>query len=129
MGWDGPVTYRQYMAWNAWFDMQWHRLTPTLHYLIQLAVEVRRSYVKKPKLVKPAHLTIKWKERKAAKKRMTLPTKEEIDRSVKAAQARWFSVAGPPVKVIYRQKEEPQQESDTDPFSNLDIPPANLDIP
>lgn len=43
MGWEGPITYRQYRTWNQWFDEQWNQTDKLTEYLIQIAAEVRRA--------------------------------------------------------------------------------------
>jgi hypothetical protein len=52
MGLPGPMTHRMFLAWQAWLEMQWNKPTKTDHYLMQIAVEVRRVLAKDPRKIK-----------------------------------------------------------------------------
>jgi hypothetical protein len=41
LGWGGPLTHRQYLAWQAWLDIQYDTPSRTDHYLMALTLEVR----------------------------------------------------------------------------------------
>lgn len=63
LGWRGPVTHRQHATYLSWLDAQWDRpgsLVRLEGHVQQVATEVRRSYVKKPKKVKLQHLALKY---------------------------------------------------------------------
>jgi hypothetical protein len=54
MGWGklgDPPTYRCHKVVAAWVEMEWNRPSRTDHYLINIATEVRRGWVKEPKNV------------------------------------------------------------------------------
>lgn len=40
MGWSGPMTWRQSLAWHAWLDLRWNRPSLTDYYLMMLVREV-----------------------------------------------------------------------------------------
>ncbi len=42
LGWRGPMTHRQYVAWQEWLQQQWNEPTRSDHYLMQIAAETRR---------------------------------------------------------------------------------------
>ena len=66
MGWPGPMTHRQFRAWQAWLARQWDEPDRTDHYLMQVAAEVRRSAAgRKARQVKLEHLRIRFVEKKA----------------------------------------------------------------
>ena len=54
-------THRQYLAWLAWLDDQWNKPDRRDHYLMQIACEVRRGYVKKASAVKFDQFKIPFK--------------------------------------------------------------------
>jgi hypothetical protein len=43
LGWPGPLTHRQYRAWQAWLDGQWNRPDRTDHYLMLIAQRVLQA--------------------------------------------------------------------------------------
>lgn len=52
MGWPGPPTYRQYLAWGEWRNRELNHPDLTQQYLMQVAYEVRCSQAKNPRAVK-----------------------------------------------------------------------------
>ena len=47
MGWAGPVTHRQFQAWEVWYhDLRWQETTPEHYYLAQIAKEAACSDLK-----------------------------------------------------------------------------------
>lgn len=76
MGWEGPVTHRQFIAWMEYLNSE-EGTRPTLlyYYLMQIACEVRRVLAKKPAEIKledfelkfsPVKLDTRTPEQKAA---------------------------------------------------------------
>ena len=61
MGWPGPMTRRQFLAWRAWLDSQWNRPSRTDNYVMQVAAEIRRGHVKRPRSVKHEHFELQFK--------------------------------------------------------------------
>lgn len=51
MGWDGPLTHRQYLVWQTWLAGEWNKPSRTDHYLMQIAFYILRSNVTTPKRV------------------------------------------------------------------------------
>lgn len=43
MGWGGPLTHRQHLAWLEWDFEQWNRPSRTDHYLMQIGMEVAKA--------------------------------------------------------------------------------------
>jgi hypothetical protein len=41
LGWAGPLTHRQCVAWSVWLERQWNKPTRSDHYAMQVAAEVR----------------------------------------------------------------------------------------
>jgi hypothetical protein len=66
MGWRGPMTHRQFGAWQAWLRRQWNEPTRTDDYLAQIACEVRRGWVKKPQSVRLQHFRLRYEGAPAA---------------------------------------------------------------
>lgn len=75
LGWPGPMTHRQYQAWQTWLEHEWDFPTKDQQYLMSIACEVRRVLAKNPDSHKLEHL--KLKPRKRGKVRRT---KEESKR-------------------------------------------------
>lgn len=40
LGWPGPMTHRQFMAWMEWLESEWNRPSRSDNYLMQIAKEV-----------------------------------------------------------------------------------------
>lgn len=53
LSWEGPLTHRQYVVWQAWFSTQWDEPSRNDYYLMQVATALG---------VKDPH--IKFEERK-----------------------------------------------------------------
>ena len=85
MGWPGPMTHRQYEAWQIWLGEEWNRPSRTDVYLMQIALEVRRVLSSKPGEMKLQDMTIPFKivkpktKEQLEKERLL---KEEADRTV-----------------------------------------------
>lgn len=45
-------THREYLMWMAWRQLEWNRPSRTDHYLMQIALEVRRVLAKRPAMYK-----------------------------------------------------------------------------
>jgi len=92
LGWPGPVTNRQFEAWQCWRGLQWDRPDRTDQYLMQIACEVVRSRVKDPAKVKLSHFKLDFG--RSGRERPV--TREQATRW---SQAAWFSSMTMPVKV------------------------------
>lgn len=64
MGWEGPVTYRQYLAWNRWESDEYDRPDRHDFYLAQIACEVRRGWVKSPGSVSIGKMLLEFRPKK-----------------------------------------------------------------
>jgi hypothetical protein len=54
MGWQGPITYRQYLVWIDWSNHDMNFPSRQEYYLMQVACEVRRGWV----TGKPSEVTL-----------------------------------------------------------------------
>lgn len=61
IGWEGPMTWRQYKAWQSWLEMQWNQPSRTDHYMMLVAAEERRGNAKNPNAVKLSDMKIPFK--------------------------------------------------------------------
>ena len=59
-------TNREYETWMAWLDMQWNNPDLICHYLMQVAMEVRRLFRKNPNAVHLKHMKIPFESREVA---------------------------------------------------------------
>lgn len=95
MGWGGPMTHRQYLAWQAWLGMEWNRPSRSDHYLMQLALVTMRANMKHPGRVQMKHLQLEFKEvtRTASKPEGRLDPRK-IEKAAAVSKARWFGMLG-----------------------------------
>jgi hypothetical protein len=92
MGWPGPMTHRQFIAWCAWDGMQWNRPDRIEFYIMRLIAEVRRGWVKHPEQVDEREFKVSFTQ-----------TKEEMEGTKPPASP----------------KKEPTQEGSGDPQFSL----------
>jgi len=82
MGWEGPVTWRQFEVWQAWLDMQWNEPSRSDWYLMRVAANVLRAAgdkdatEEKMRLRFVDHGTASAKEGKGG----VPPTKQQVER-------------------------------------------------
>jgi hypothetical protein len=100
MGWPGPMTARQYEAWEAWLELQWEIPSKLDYYLAQIACEASRATAKKPSSPKLNKYLIKFRVKK--RKSGTGLTKEQ---TLAIAKARWIAIGGkkPEQRMEYRE--------------------------
>lgn len=61
MGWDGPMTHRQFVCWNEWLDfVSINQPSRDNYYQMQVACETRRSNSKKPQNIKLDSFKLKF---------------------------------------------------------------------
>lgn len=77
MGWPGPMTHRQFLAWRAWLAMEWDRPSRSDHYLMQIASETIRPHLKKGAKVRPGDYKLSFTGTGAKKKERPAQTLEE----------------------------------------------------
>jgi len=94
MGWEGPLTARQYEVWQAWLDLQWNRPSRTDHYLMQIAAQVTRAAAKNPRSVKSEGFKIEFKTRDTPKN----PAQKQIE--LQQSKARWGAILGKPASEV-----------------------------
>jgi hypothetical protein len=85
MGWEGPITHRQYLVWIEWLDMQYDYPSRADYYEMQTAAEVCRMRVgKKASTIKLESMRIRF--RNGEEKRLS---KEEVTR---LSKQRWLGI-------------------------------------
>ena len=52
LGWPGPLTHRQFLAWRAFRESAWDRPSRSDQYLMQIAFHVARSNARYPRRMK-----------------------------------------------------------------------------
>lgn len=60
MGWDGPMTHRQYLTWMEWLDERWNVPTKQDHYLAALRYEVALGTRRHPESLVPGEFLLKF---------------------------------------------------------------------
>lgn len=88
LGWPGPMTHRQFLAWQAWLDEQWDRPDRTDQYLMQIACEVARANAKHPDRLRLEHFRLRFGAARPAGRKLT------PEEAAAASKARWMMAAG-----------------------------------
>lgn len=100
MGWRGPLTHRQALAWRVWIDDEWNRPDRADYYAMQTACEARRVLSKKPAQIKLKHFRLKFggsADQKPASRQQAADW----------AKAKWVGAFAPgTVKVVKAEKDE-----------------------
>lgn len=106
MGWDGPVTHRQFKTWEAWDREELDKPNRSDFYQMQIAAEIRRFRF----MIARVSTRVDVNQLKIRFNSPTPATAEEIpgathEEKIKVAsawaKARWFGRVGMPSKVIY----------------------------
>lgn len=108
MGWEEPLTHRQFLAWQEWLNLQWNEPDRTDHYLMQVSYDIRRVNAKNPSRVKYKDTRITFKDTRAtAQEQKTNDTGEPVNEQgltkeqVSAiSKARWFGMMTRRVRII-----------------------------
>lgn len=66
MGWPGPITHRQYLAWMGYLRERDRNPSPDQWYMMAIAAEVRRTISKNPNQVQPSDCRLELREAKEA---------------------------------------------------------------
>jgi hypothetical protein len=94
MGWDGPMTYRQFKVWQAWLREEWNTPTRSDYYLMEIACEVRRVLSSKPGNIKVEHFKLEWVTGSQEKEL----TPEQLDQFSDWVLAIWAGRFGMPIQ-------------------------------
>lgn len=94
LGWPGPITHRQYEMWQLWLDQQWNKPSRTDHYLMQIAMEVRRPNVKGSKNLKMKDFVIKFTSQDGR-----VGSKLSKEQATAFSKAKWLSAFGGKTKI------------------------------
>ena len=102
MGWPGPITHRQFQAWELWYhDLRWQETTPEHYYLAQIAKEAACSDLKASdkRKVKTERFLLKFKTA-----RKTPRTPAEVAAEARKSHLSLFPAGS--VTVVYKPREE-----------------------
>lgn len=94
MGWPGPMTHRQYLAWDAWLDWQWDRPGLTEHYLMQAAWVAAQANAKNPRRLKMEQFRLRFGAEKA---RRPAAGREQ---AAAWSKAKWLGMMTMPVREV-----------------------------
>lgn len=89
MGWEGPMTHRQYQAWHQWLEEDFNNPGKLEAYLMQVAAEVRMGNSKEPSKVKIDDMKVIRKRHKVSQ-----PTEEGRKLATTAAKMKWMGAFG-----------------------------------
>jgi hypothetical protein len=82
------MSHREYLTRLAWLEEQWNIPSLTHHYLMQVAQEVRRGWIKKPSTVKSEHFRLKFTS--VTKESKSKSSETYRNRIIKSAKAAWL---------------------------------------
>ena len=103
MGWSGPITHRQFQAWEVWYhDLRWQETTPEHYYLAQVAKEVACTDLKASdkRKVKIERYLLKFKTTKKSAPK----TAAEVAAEARKSHLSLFPAGS--VTVVYKTREE-----------------------
>lgn len=60
MGWDGPMSNKEFLGWQSWLDMQWNNPGRIEWYIMRAIAELISPHLKKGKRVKPEDYKIEF---------------------------------------------------------------------
>ncbi len=87
MGWTGPVTYRQHLAWRAWVTMDFESPSRDNYYQMQTAMRIDSGNVKEPSKLKLDDYRLRSeKSAKKATKQLTLKEASSISKAMWAVR-------------------------------------------
>jgi hypothetical protein len=86
MGWPGPMTHRQYVAWQFWLAGEWNEPARGDWYVMALTAAVRQVLAKNPNAIKVEQQKLRFggAEGKAAP-----PPQRSREQAAAASKARW----------------------------------------
>jgi hypothetical protein len=92
MGWDGPTTHRQFLVWEEWLFQEMNRPGRLEHYLMRVALEIRRFlglFVKDPGPLTLDAFRVPFERRAAA-----APAPAGAAEKMKRSQSIWAALTG-----------------------------------
>lgn len=89
MGWEGPMTHRQYLAWRYWLAEDRNAVGKQEAYLMQIACEVRRVLHSSPSNVKISDFKLTFETGRHTPESEATP--EEASR---VSKLRWLGAFG-----------------------------------
>lgn len=112
LGWPGPMTHRQFAAWQQWLEDQWNRPDRHDYYSMQAAqTNLRGKGMKAPPLEK-MRIPFQFKNARpdAAKTPVGQTDQERRAAETRAAQARWLGWVGGRVRVVKYGEPVPEMQ-------------------
>lgn len=104
----GPLTHRQYEAWQAWRELQWDRPDRHDFYQMQTACEVRRGYTRNLEH-QPNQLRLRFG---SAETRPVAALEEIQPSNVARSKSRALQIAGGSALTVQLTREEAERIRD-----------------
>lgn len=98
------TTSREFVQWKIYLEKKENEVTRDQHYLAQIALEVRRTLVKKPSSLRLKNFLLKFTRGKG-KQKMTKKQAAMI------AKSKWFGILGFDKK-LYKDADKEKEASD-----------------
>lgn len=96
MGWNGPITHRQYICWLVWLKNQQNIPTKDNYYQMQIACELRRTVVKNPNKINTEDFKLKFVRKNNKDEEIS---EEEFKKQVQMTKAIVMSMMTAPITV------------------------------
>jgi hypothetical protein len=111
MGWEGPMTHRQYLCWQEWLAQDLDRMDRTSYYLAGVICEVRRSYSKNPRKIQVKDTVLKFDRvpPKGKRKKVVL-SEEKRAYLIAQSKAKW-ALIGAGSRRVRTNRQPPPGES------------------
>lgn len=93
-------THRQYLAWQAWFALQWNRPQLRDYYLMMIAAEVRRTIAEHPRRVDMKDFKLEFRMENDSP-----AAKLSREQAAAFARAKWLGRMTAPVRQAAKQGE------------------------
>lgn len=93
------MTHRQFLAWEAWRELEWNRPSRSDFYIMQNTAEARRGWVKEPGKVETKEFRLKFETVKPKAEPMVdedagLTDEEKRVKAATRSQSIWFGLTG-----------------------------------
>lgn len=89
------TTSREFVEWIEWLDQEEKRITVNQNYMAQIALEVRRSWIKDKRTLKIKDFILPFqKEGQKKKKKREKMNELSVEERIKKSKSFWFGLCG-----------------------------------
>lgn len=95
MGWSGPMTWRQYRAWEQWSEDELNRPGLTETYLMQLSLQVARIFARNPRALELHDFRLRFGDDRSSSAGAPTVNPDTVTQLMRARWAAIVSHSGP----------------------------------